>query len=253
MQPKEQRVQAAVNDFDCLADVYDELVAWAPYEDWVRDLVSRLTRWGLRRADLVLDAACGTGLSSIPLARAGYRVVGVDCSEAMLGYARAKAHGAALNVQFVRGSLAELDLPLTFDAAVCMHSGLDYILDLDELARVFCSLRRQLRAGGLLAFDKCLDEPGFYQEPRTDTRKLSRGTVVFSYFWDRQRKLFDQRCTVEREGPDGRLWRTEVLHRMLAVEPKKLVEMVEAAGFETLEPLRSFTALDPGMGIFRAV
>ncbi len=253
MQSKAQAVQGALNDFDCLADVYDELVAWAPYEDWVRALVRRLTRHGLRKGDLVLDAACGTGLSSIPLAGAGYRVVGVDRSEEMLGYARAKACQAGLRVEFVQGDLLVLDLPLRFDAAVCMHSGLDYILDLNELARAFRSLRGQLRVGGLLAFDKCLDEPGFYQQPRTDRRRLSRGTATFYYFWDRERKLFDQRCVVERDGPDGRTWRTEVLHRMLAVEPRALIRMVEAAGFKTLEPPRSFTTADPGMGIFRAL
>jgi len=242
----------SVNDFDPLADVYDELVSWAPYAQWVRNLLRRLRRHGLRPGQRILDAACGTGLSSIPLARAGYRVVGVDRSERMLQVARSKA-GNALPVRFVWGDLLSLDLPWTFDAAVCMHSGLDYILSLDALARAFRRLRRHLRRGGLLAFDKCLDEPAFYQRARTDVRQISVGKAVFHYQWDRKRKLFEQRCIVLRERPDGTVEQTEVVHRMLAVGLQQLVEMVEGEGFELLEPPRSFTVADPGMGIFRAV
>ncbi len=248
-----REISGIVNEFDSLADVYDQLVSWAPYEKWVRDLVRRLRRHGLRRGQLVLDAACGTGLSSIPLARAGYRVVGVDRSEEMLGYARGKVLGAGLDIRFVRGELLDLDLPLSFDAAVCMHSGLDYILDLGELARAFRSLRGQLHEGALLSFDKCLNEPGFYREPRTDSRRIRGGTAIFHYSWDRERKFFDQRCVMLRDEPQGRLRRTEVLHRMRAVPADELVAMVEEAGFKLLEPVRQFTVADPGMGIFRAV
>ena len=247
------------NDFDPIADVYEELVAWAPYGKWVRDLARRLHRHGLRRGRLVLDAACGTGLSTFPWAGHGYRVVGVDRSEPMLALARAKLAGRDLPIRFERSDLLQLDLPDRcnlpdrFDLAVCMHSGLDYILDLERLARAFRCLRSTLRSGGLLAFDKCLDEPGFYRESYSSARRISGGQAVFHYSWDRRRKLFIQRCTVERNGPDGRPRRTEVTHYMLAVELGRLIRMVEEAGFELLEAPTQFSMIDPGMGIFHAV
>ena len=58
-----------LNDFDAIADVYDELVDWAPYELWVEELEKRLGRWGLGPGDRLLDAACGTGLSTLPWLR----------------------------------------------------------------------------------------------------------------------------------------------------------------------------------------
>ena len=241
-----------VNDFDSIADVYDELVAWAPYDEWVASLIERMQRYGLPRGGTVLDAACGTGLSSIPFGRRGYRVTGVDRCEEMLAQARQKAEEAALDAAFVCADLLDMDVETRFDAAVCMHSGLDYFLDLNDLSCVFRSLRRHLKPGGLFAFDKCLDEPEFYRAAYTDSRTLSCGTVTFRYSWDKKRKLFDQRCVVMRNGPDGRVRRSEVLHRMRAVEVGELVEMVESAGFRVLEPPVVFTILDPGMGIFRA-
>ena len=200
---------------------------------------------------LILDAACGTGLSSIPLARAGYRVVGVDRSERMLQVARSKA-GNALPVRFVWGDLLSLDLPWTFDAAVCMHSGLDYILDTEDLERALAALRRCLRPGGLLAFDKCLDEPAFYRRDYSDSMALSCGRAEFEYRWDRTRRLLEQRCIVTRNGSSG-LARTEVVFHLRAVPLRELVAMTLRAGFTLLEAPRQFTVSDPGMGIFRAI
>ena len=242
-----------LNDFDSIADVYDQLVSWAPYDRWVRDLAARLGWYGFARGQLILDCACGTGLSTFPWAEHGCRVVGTDCSEKMLQQASSKLRGRKVRVTFIRQDMLELELPFRFDAAICMHSGLDYILELHDLARAFRSLRGQLRRGGLLAFDKCLDEPGFYRKSYTDSRTIPAGKAVFEYSWDRKRKLFDQRCTVLRETPDGSPGRTEVLYRMKPVPLDELVGMVEAAGFETLEPPRQFSVSDPGMGIFRAV
>ncbi|MDP6107774.1 MAG: class I SAM-dependent methyltransferase, partial [Candidatus Brocadiia bacterium] len=213
------------NDFDPISDVYEEMVAWAPYGKWVRDLAQRLRRHRLRRGGPVLDAACGTGLSTFPWAESGYRVLGVDRSEPMLALARAKLAGRDLPIRFERSDLLQLDLPGSFDLAVCMHSGLDYILNLERLARAFRCLRSTLRPGGLLAFDKCLDEPGFYREPYSNARPITNGQAVFHYSWDSARKLFIQRCSVERSGPDGGPQLTEVTHYMLAVELGKLIRM----------------------------
>jgi 2-polyprenyl-3-methyl-5-hydroxy-6-metoxy-1,4-benzoquinol methylase len=41
----------------------------------------------------LLDVPCGFGRHSVPLARAGYRVVGVDRSESLLAEARRRAGG----------------------------------------------------------------------------------------------------------------------------------------------------------------
>ncbi len=242
-----------INSFDPIADVYDQLVSWAPYEKWVPDLIRRLEPYGLKRGQLVLDAACGTGLSTIPWAERGYRVVGTDRSEKMLQQARRKLEGRNLEVSFVRRDLLRLDLPLIFDVSVCMHSGLDYILDLEDLARAFRCLRGTLRAGGLLAFDKCLDEPGFYRRAYSNSRRISGGTAVFHYSWDKKRKLFQQRCVVLWQKADGSSARTEVVYLMRAIRVKDLIEMIESAGFEVLEPPRQFAVTDPGMGICRAV
>ena len=241
--------ESSTNDFDAIADVYDELVDWAPYESWVESLEARLRRWGLKPGDHVLDAACGTGLSTLPWVRRGYRVLGTDRSATML--ARARARTAGYQVEFQLEDLLRLKPGRECDAAVCMHSGLDYVLDDADLRQAFRSLRGCLRRGGMLAFDKCLDEPAFYREDYSDSRELSCGTAEFHYRWDRSRRLMEQRCTVYRTRGAGPR-QTTVIFYLKAVPTDELAAMVEEAGFAVLEPPKTFHVADPGMGIFRA-
>jgi ubiquinone/menaquinone biosynthesis C-methylase UbiE len=245
------RLPEKINDFDSIADVYDELVDWAPYDDWADALEKRLTRWGLTKAGWILDAACGTGLSTLPWAKKGYRVVGTDASEPMLERARKRMRRERCQVLLLRQNLLSLAPGRQFDAAICMHSGLDYLVDEADIARAFASLRGCLLDGGLLAFDKCLDVPSFYRQDCTDKRDLSCGFAEFQYHWDRRRRLMEQRCAVVRTV--GTPHRTEVLYLLKASDPDELVALVEKAGFVVLEPPTPFTVEDPGMGIFRAV
>ncbi|MFO7955742.1 MAG: class I SAM-dependent methyltransferase [Candidatus Brocadiia bacterium] len=240
-----------LNDFGCIADVYDELVSWAPYDYWVEQLEARLRRHGLDPGDWILDAACGSGLSTVPWAQKGYHVVGADISEQMLAMARRRAREAGVEIELLQQDVTELHPERRFDAAICMHSGLDYILDDAELRRAFASIRGCLREGGLFSFDKCLDIPSFYKDDYTESRSLPSCVADFEYRWDRGQRLFEQRCIVRRTD-GGRPRRTEVVYHLRATPPDKLLEWVEGAGFEMLEPLKDFTILDPGMGIFRA-
>src|SRR4051794_38897150 len=64
----------------------------------------------------ILDAGCGEGRNTVPLARAGYRVVGLDRSRALLA-AAPKVAGS----RYVLGSYAALPFaPGTFDAVLLL-------------------------------------------------------------------------------------------------------------------------------------
>jgi SAM-dependent methyltransferase len=243
---------APLNDFDCIADVYDELVDWAPYEKWVGALEKRLRRRGMRRDHALLDAACGTGLSLLPWLRRGYEVVATDCAPRMLERATERVDRNGYAAELKLQELTALDIGRKVQAAVCMHSGLDYILDEGQLARAFLSLRGCLEEGGLLAFDKCLDVPDFYREDYSDCRRISCGTAEFQYHWDRTGRMLEQRCIVTRT--NGRApARTEVLYQLRATSPEQLQRMLGEAGFEMLEPVTTFRVANPGMGVYRAV
>ena len=242
-----------VNDFGPIADVYDQLVSWAPYRQWVNDLEARLRHYGLPRRASLLDAACGTGLSTVPWLEKGYRVTAFDRSRKALQSARSKVRGRNYTVRFLQRDLLELDLDGPFDAAICMHSGLDYLLDEEKLRRALRELRKPLEAGAFLSFDKCLHRPEFYRNAITTRRELPCGEAVLRHSWDRTRRLMKQECTVIRKSGGEERDRDKVVFYLKAVPLDELLTMVQDAGFEVVEKPRPFRVSDPGMGIFRAV
>ncbi len=81
--------------YDAFAPFYDRFTAASDYERWAGQVLELAERHGLRGRS-VLDLACGTGKSFLPLLRRGYEVTGSDFSPAMLAEAALKAPGVRL-------------------------------------------------------------------------------------------------------------------------------------------------------------
>jgi SAM-dependent methyltransferase len=97
----------------------------------------------------VLDLCCGSGLLAAELVTRGYRVVGVDASEAMLAVARERL-GSGVSLR--RTTLPDLALDDVFDAAVCTLDGFTYLWP-EELRLTMIAVGKRLRPGGWLVFD----------------------------------------------------------------------------------------------------
>lgn len=96
----------------------------------------------------VLDVACGTGNTALPLARRGCTVTGVDIAPNLLAQARERASAEHLSIQFDEGDAEDLPYPDGgFDAAVSMFGAM-FAPRPELVAR---ELARVLRPGGLLA------------------------------------------------------------------------------------------------------
>ena len=83
--------------FDRLAPVYDRQVRANPLDRALREVTVATLLRRFHRGDRVLEIGCGTGLETLPLARAGIEVVAVDASPAMLDRLREKARGEGLS------------------------------------------------------------------------------------------------------------------------------------------------------------
>jgi SAM-dependent methyltransferase len=148
--------------YDAIAPVYDDFTAHNNYELWLGYLLPQAERHGLHGHRL-LDVACGTGKSFIPMLKRGWEVTACDISAPMVELARAKVGDAAkLSVADMR----ELPDFGEFDLVLCLDDAVNYLLSTDELERAMTGMRHNLAADGLLMFDVNTIETyrGFFAE-----------------------------------------------------------------------------------------
>ena len=129
-----------------LAELYDAFVF-----DGDLPLFLELAR---EQGPRVLEIACGSGRVLVPLARAGFDVVGIDVSAHMLALARAKLSAAALTACLVNADMRDFRLDeADFDLAIVAVKSFAYLTERDDQLRCLRSTHAQLRPGGLLAID----------------------------------------------------------------------------------------------------
>ena len=141
-----------------------------------------------------MDLGCGSWLWAEELARARYRVLGIDISEAMIEIARRRVSDAEFRV----GSLFEAEIPPCV-AVTSLGKVLNYLFDPNNdgqrLVGLFRRVYSALAPGGVFVFD--VAEPG--QVARgTATRGFSEGedwVVVLEKEEDAERRMLIRRIT----------------------------------------------------------
>jgi ubiquinone/menaquinone biosynthesis C-methylase UbiE len=100
----------------------------------------------------LLDVPCGYGRHAIPLARAGYRVTGVDRSPTLLAEARRRA-GDDEPPELLEADYRELPFPdESFDAALNLFTSLGFYGD-EEDVKALAEIGRVLRPTGRLVIE----------------------------------------------------------------------------------------------------
>ncbi len=216
------------NDF---AEVYDKLQD-ADYEKFV-DYYEQIFKKLGKAPKLVLDLACGTGNITIPMAKRGYDMIGLDLSCEMLNIARDKAMAEGLDILFLNQDMCEMELYGTVDAIVCALDGLNYITDPQDLQKVFHLAKNYLNPGGVMIFDVNTE----YKLKNI----LGENTFVAEedgiyYVWRSEFSDDTKICGFELnffcEKADGTYTRFDEYQEERAYSPEEITAMTNAAGLE---------------------
>ncbi|MGC9384300.1 MAG: class I SAM-dependent methyltransferase [Kosmotogaceae bacterium] len=111
------------------------------------DVYYLLHRWKEKGYKRFLDLGCGMGRHSVFFAENGFQVTGCDLSESGLRILKESAKEKNLDINIVKGDIAELPFENeSFDAILSYHS--IYHVDSQGMSKVIEEIRRVLKKGG---------------------------------------------------------------------------------------------------------
>ena len=235
---------------------------YAPFYDWenAQTLGRRDVPFWRRVASgaggPVLELGCGTGRVSLPLARAGVNLVGIDRSAPMLERARRRILASSppkilrssprhlltssnprilKSLALVRGDIRALPFGAgAFPMVIAPYGILQSLIRPRDLTATLASVARVVARGGTFGIDLVPDVPKWREyENRVQLRGRAGGaqlTLVESVRQDPKRHLttFEQ-TYVERRGGGTREHRFDLTFRTLSV--RQMTRQLERAGF----------------------
>ncbi len=140
---------------------YFELESLARYYDWqyegfVED-IPFFVELAKTHGSPVMEVGCGTGRLTIPLAREGIRVVGVDLSRPMLAMARRKTDHEAVEVreriELVQGDMRDFSLGREFRCVFVPQAAVFHLEGREAMGRSFTNFHRHTEPDGLFLLD----------------------------------------------------------------------------------------------------
>lgn len=230
MTTEQEEDRSALAAYEGFAETYDAFTHGVyQYERWTGRLLARAEKCGLE-GNRLLDVACGTGLSFLPMLERGWQVTGCDLSPAMIEVARTKVGDEVeLHVADMR------DLPLLgeFDLIWSLNDSLNYLLSAEEMCSALRSMAHNLAPHGILLFDlnTLLTFESFFTQSETRT------TGGKHFLWEGQSRepgtpsaIYEARLAVEGEDADH-------IHRQRHFTEAEVLGAIENAGLRCLAAL----------------
>lgn len=223
------------------AEVYDLFMDNIPYEDWCAYVTGLLEEYGIRDG-LVLDLGCGTGSLTELLAERGYDMIGVDSSEDMLQIAMEKREESGKDILYLRQDMREFELYGTVGAVISICDCMNYILEYEDLVRVFRLVNNYLDPAGIFIFD--LNTVYKYESILGDStiaEDREDSSFIWENYYDRESGINEYGLSlfIRQDGDIYRKYRENHYQRAYSLEEVK--KAMTEAGLEFMASYDAFT------------
>ena len=236
------------------AEVYDELMDDTPYEMWSLRLEELIRKYGVSRPErdaekpldaernLVVDLGCGTGTLAELMYGKGYDMIGVDLSESMLNIAMEKKAESGSEILYLLQDMRDLELYSTVGTVYSVCDSLNYILEEEELLRVFSLVNNYLFPGGIFIFDFNTDYK-YRQVIGNTTIAENREDCSFIWenYYDPEESRNEYDLTVFVRGEGGLFRRFTEIHVQRGYTLEQMAELLDRAGMRLLEAMDADT------------
>lgn len=242
------------------AEVYDDLMDNVPYEEWAAFLISVLKEYGVggnnvlkdtdelaknlaAERNTVLDLGCGTGTMTELLARAGFDMIGVDNSEEMLEIAVRKREKSGSDILYLLQDMREFELYGTVGAVCSVCDSLNYILEDDDMVKVFSLVNNYLYPGGIFVFDfNTVYKYEYVIGDATIAENREDCSFIWENFYDEESRVNEYDLTIfVKEGTKDLYRRFTETHYQRGYTLEQMKGFLEAAGLLFVKALDADT------------
>ena len=234
--------------YESFSRVYDKYMSEVPYEEWCEYLEEIFQKHHKpTETGLICDLGCGTGNMTLPLAKKGYDMIGVDISADMLSVAGGKAKEEGLDILFINSDMTNFELYGTVDAAISMCDCVNYLLEEEELEEMFATVNNYLHPKGLFVFDinteykfkNILSDNTFCQ---TD----EDSACTWENYYDEESRINEYYTNFFlRDEETGLYIRKEEIHTERAYTIEEIRQCAEKAGLEYIAAYDELTFSPP--------
>ncbi|MEA3422643.1 MAG: class I SAM-dependent methyltransferase [Bacillota bacterium] len=231
-----------------LSEIYDQYMDDYDYNSVINSFEEILKENKVRK---ILDLACGTGNASIELYERGYIVTGIDLSEEMLMKASEKTLEKNYKVKFMSGDMRYFNVKSEFDAIISLTDGLNYMLDKEDLTKVFERVYDHLNNGGIFIFDMST----IYKfENLIGNSTFAENDENSSYIWenyyDEEKQILEFDVTVFTEVRNNLFERKTESHIQRGYEESCIEDLLMQSGFEVIKVFGTKESIEESDRIF---
>jgi SAM-dependent methyltransferase len=214
----------------------------------------------------ILELGCGTGRVAIPLARQGFKVTGVDISQAMLmRFRRAldlESQEVAQQITLIEQDVTRLDLGSHFNIAIFAFNSLLCITDFNTQRAALYAVANHLNARGKLVIDivnplklkidgDLVPKPFFTRKDRNTGNTYTRFAMMGPFETDHKQQLYGWYDEITPEGVVKRrqyslYWRPIFRFEIELMLREAGLEILQIEGGHRKEP---YTSQSPRMFI----
>lgn len=213
-----------------LASYYDRIMEDIDYEAWCDFYEACFSENGITPKK-ILDLACGTGSITVPLAKRGYALTGLDLSSEMLALAQEKCDEAKVRIRLSEQNIALFQAGSGFDAIICSFDGVNYLTSPRNVASCFACVGEALSDDGVFIFD--VSTPYKYEHILADNAFVYEYDDLFlswQNYFDKKSGLCDFYLTFFVKTEDGCWKRFDETQCQRKYTPARLEQMLTEAG-----------------------
>ncbi len=160
-----------VGDLIYDANIYDGM------NNHLNDLQFYKRRLPKHKDACILELCCGTGRLTIPIAKDGYDICGVDFTSSMLEQAKVRALEEGLEITFIEADIRSLNLSKTYDLIFIPFNSIHHLYENMDLFKAFNVVKNHLKEGGSFLLDCFNPNIKYIVEAEKEQQEIAKYTT----------------------------------------------------------------------------